>query len=144
MIIKALRFDREIIINTDMGNESMEERKPECSFKFHDFVATVGEQTIACHIIKMEDCLYLWVGDVNENAMNDLSFAIVSPYENQPLVTKIMGPIANEASSNLAKRLSKKLSKPVYISFNVEANNLSLPAIERRLRDEFNSHPEIL
>ncbi|XP_003705302.1 proteasome assembly chaperone 4 [Megachile rotundata] len=127
-----------------MGNESVEESKPECSFKFHEFMTDIGDKSIACHIIKMENCLYLWLGDFNENAMNDLSFAIVSPYEKQPLATKIMGPVVNEASSNLAQRLSKKLSKPVYVSFNIEVDYKSLPAIERRLRDEFNAHPEIL
>ncbi|KOC69196.1 Midasin, partial [Habropoda laboriosa] len=94
----------------NMGNESEEVEKTECSFKFHDFTTTIDDSSIACHIIKMENCLYIWIGDSNENAMNDLSFAISSPYEKYPLTTKIMGSISNEASSNLAKRLSKRLS----------------------------------
>ncbi|XP_017886216.1 proteasome assembly chaperone 4-like [Ceratina calcarata] len=126
-----------------MGNEEKEVTKPECSFKFHEFTANVGDLSIACHTIKMENCLYVWIGG-KENAMDDLSFAIGSPYEKEPLTTKIMGPVANDFSSNLAKRLSKKLSVAVYVSFNVQVDNLSLPGIERRLRDEFNSHPEIL
>ncbi|XP_017798037.1 PREDICTED: uncharacterized protein LOC108579105 [Habropoda laboriosa] len=127
-----------------MGNESEEVEKTECSFKFHDFTTTIDDSSIACHIIKMENCLYIWIGDSNENAMNDLSFAISSPYEKYPLTTKIMGSISNEASSNLAKRLSKRLSMVVYVSFNVQVKNFSLLAIEKRLRDEFNAHPEIL
>ncbi|XP_076757254.1 proteasome assembly chaperone 4 [Xylocopa sonorina] len=126
-----------------MGNQSEELSEPECSFKFHDFTVKVGDLSVACHIIKMENCVYVWVGDLNQNAMNDLSFAIGSPYEKEPLATKIMGPIANESSTSLAKRLSKKLSMAVYVSFNVQIDNLSLPILERKLRDEFNSHPEI-
>ncbi|CAK9805648.1 Proteasome assembly chaperone 4 [Anthophora plagiata] len=126
-----------------MGNESDEVEKRECSFKFHDFTAQIGDSSITCHTIKMENCLYIWIGDSKENAMNDLSFAIVSPYEKDPLTTKIMGSISNEASNSLAKRLSKRLSMAVYVSFNVQVNNFSLPAIERRLRDEFNAYPEI-
>ncbi|XP_076183734.1 proteasome assembly chaperone 4 [Ptiloglossa arizonensis] len=118
--------------------------KNECSFKFHDFVTQVGNLMLACHTIKMDNCLYLWVGDFNENVMNDLSFAIESPFAKDPLTTKIIGPIANEASSNLAKRLSKKLSKTVYVSFNVQVDNISLPLIERRLKEEFDAHPDIL
>lgn len=128
-----------------MENQSKIEEitNSDCDVKFHEFVAKVGDLSISCHVIKMENSLYLWVGDYNENAMNDLSFAIKSPYEKEPLTTKIMGSIANEFSTSLAKRLSKKLSIAVYVSFNVQVDNLSLPAIERRLRDEFNSHPEI-
>ena len=125
-----------------MGNPTDEQAENECSFKFHDFVAKVGDSTIACHTIKMDNSLYLWVGDCRESAMNDLSFAIESQLSKEPVATKIMGPISNEASSNLAKRLSKRLSKPVYVSFNIQADNLSLPMIEKRLRDEISAHPE--
>ncbi|KZC07216.1 PREDICTED: uncharacterized protein LOC107185592 [Dufourea novaeangliae] len=125
-----------------MENRKGEETKSECTFGFHDFVIDIGNTTFACHTVKMDNCLYLWVGDSREKAMNDLSFAIESPLEKEPVATKILGSIANDASSNLAKRLSKKLSKPVYVSFNVQVN-ISLPAIERKLQEEFNAHPEI-
>ncbi|OAD61618.1 Midasin [Eufriesea mexicana] len=125
-----------------MESQLEEEIKDECSFKFHDFVAKIGDSSIAYHTIKMKDCLYVWIGDFQENAMNDLAFAIKSTYEKEPLATKIMGSITNEVSNSLAKRLSKRLSVAVYVSFNVQVDNLSLPAIERRLRDEINAHPE--
>ncbi|XP_017765801.1 PREDICTED: proteasome assembly chaperone 4-like [Eufriesea mexicana] len=126
-----------------MESQLEEEIKDECSFKFHDFVAKIGDSSIAYHTIKMKDCLYVWIGDFQENAMNDLAFAIKSTYEKEPLATKIMGSITNEVSNSLAKRLSKRLSVAVYVSFNVQVDNLSLPAIERRLRDEINAHPEV-
>lgn len=126
-----------------MENQSEEMVKNKCDLKFHEFMAEIGDLSIVCHIIKMEDSLYVWIGNCNENVMNDLSFAIKSPYEKEPLTTKIMGSIVNDCSSNLAKRLSKKLSMPVYISFNVQVDNFSLLGIERRLQDEFKLHPEI-
>lgn len=126
-----------------MDNEKEKSEKVECSIKFHDFAAKIGDSSIAYHLIKMENSLYVWIGDGNERAMNDLSYAIGSTYEKEPLSTKIMGPILDDVSISLSKRLSKRLSMAVYVSFNVQANNLSLPAIERRLRDEFNAHPEI-
>ncbi|XP_043258961.1 uncharacterized protein LOC122401088 [Colletes gigas] len=121
-----------------------EKTESECSFKFYDFVTEVGNMTLACHTIKMDNSLYLWVGDSREKAMNDLSFAIESQLAKEPFTTKIIGPIATEVSSNLAKRLSKKFSKPVYVSFNVPIDNMSLPAIEKRLKEEFDAHPDIL
>ncbi|XP_076243478.1 proteasome assembly chaperone 4 [Calliopsis andreniformis] len=128
----------------DMENEKGKSTENECSFQFHDFVINAGDLTIACHTIKMDNCLYLWVGDLHDYSMNDLSFAIESRLTKEPLETKIIGPISKDVSSNIARRLSKKLLKPVYVSFNVEADNLSLPVIERKLQDEFNKHPEVL
>lgn len=127
-----------------MENQKEEQTENKCSIKLHDFSIKIGDVTLACHTIKMNNCLYLWVGDFHENAMSDLSFAIESRLTKEPVTTKIIGSIANDISSNLAKRLSKKLLKPVYVSFNYAVDNLSLPVIERRLRDEFNAHPEIL
>ncbi|XP_076221067.1 proteasome assembly chaperone 4 [Nomia melanderi] len=126
----------------------MEERRAnetecECSFKFHDFAVEIGNTTFTCHTIKMDDCLYLWVGDSHEKIMNDLSFAIISPSTNEPITTKIIGPISDDVSSNLAKRLSKKLSKPVYVSFNAQVDNMSLPLLEKKLKDELNAYPEV-
>ena len=94
----------------------------------------------------MEESLYMWVGNYNEQNMKDLALAFAM--NNEPktsiLSTKIMGPIADEVSTNLASRLSKKLGKPVYVSFNVTADNLSLPIIERRIHEEFKKNPELL
>lgn len=115
-----------------------------CSFKFHDFVAKVGDINIHCQIIKMEDCLYLWIGDSTNRSMEDLSFALKSSLESQPIATKIMGSIADATSTNMAKRLSMKLGKPVYVSFNVTANNITLPGIERRIQEEFKTHADLL
>lgn len=114
-----------------------------CSFKFHKFVDQVGEVSISCHIIKMEDCLYLWVGDATNSVMNDLTFAMQSKYESVPIATKIMGSVGDEISLNIAKRLTKKLGKPVYISFNLQTDRMLLPKIEQRIQEEFKTNEEL-
>lgn len=115
-----------------------------CSFKFHSFSARVSDVTINCKIIKMENCLYLWIGNCNNPSMEDLSFALASNFESQPIATKIMGTVADATSTNMAKRLSMKLGKPVYVSFNITADNITLPGIERRIQEEFKTHAELL
>lgn len=115
-----------------------------CSFKFHDFVAKVNDININCQIIKMEDCLYLWIGDSANRSMEDLSFALMSNFERQPIATKIIGSIADATSMNIAKRLSMKLGKPIYVSFNIAADNIILPGIERRIQEEFKTHADLL
>ena len=106
------------------------------SFQFHDFVTQVGEITIAGQIVQMEDCFFMWIGDENKPIMDDLSFAFPSKDESQSVATKLMGPVADTISNNLAKRLSKKFGKPVYLSFNIQVDNLSLPEIEKSVHEE--------
>ncbi|KAJ8673944.1 hypothetical protein QAD02_005206 [Eretmocerus hayati] len=118
-----------------------------CSFQFHEFHDEVGQLKIYCQFMKMEKSLFLWVGDYAEQSFNDLALAFMMDSE-QPkkpvLTTKIMGPVANEVSINLATRLSKKSGLPVYVSFNITVDNLSLPNVERRINEELSKHPELL
>ncbi|KAI4489492.1 hypothetical protein M0802_011027 [Mischocyttarus mexicanus] len=116
--------------------ESNQRSQNPCNFKFHEFVDDVGEVRIKCHIIMMEDCLYLWIGDTKQSLMNDLAFALKSNYESIPIATKIMGAVADETSTNIAKRLTKKLGKPVYVSFNLQVDRMLLPQVEHRIQQE--------
>lgn len=115
----------------------------QCGIKFHKFVAKVGDVTINCEIMKMKDSLYLWIGDCTNPTMEDLSFSFTSNFEKQPIATKIMGAVADATSTNIAKRLSIKLGKPVYVSFNVTADNMLLLGIERRIQEEFKIHNDL-
>ncbi|EFN83492.1 Proteasome assembly chaperone 4 [Harpegnathos saltator] len=92
----------------------------------------------------MENCLYLWIGDCNNPTMEDLSFALASNFQRQPIATKIMGAVADATSTNMAKRLSMKLGRPVYVSFNITADNITLPGIERKIQEEFKTHADLL
>ncbi|XP_014612306.1 PREDICTED: proteasome assembly chaperone 4-like [Polistes canadensis] len=114
-----------------------------CNFKFHEFIDDVGEVRISCHIIQMEDCLYLWIGDAKQSVMNDLAFALRSNYESIPIGTKIMGAVADETSTNIAKRLTKKLGKAVYVSFNLQADKMLLLKVEQRIQQEFKANEKL-
>ncbi|XP_012061185.1 PREDICTED: proteasome assembly chaperone 4-like [Atta cephalotes] len=115
-----------------------------CNFKFHNFIVKIGDTNINCQIIRMEDSLYLWIGDSVNGSMEDLSFALTSSFEKQPIATKIMGSIANATSTNMAKRLSMKFGKAIYVSFNITPNNIILPGIEKRIQEEFKTHADLL
>lgn len=115
-----------------------------CSFKFHEFVAKITDINIVCQIIKMKDSLFLWVGDCNNSSIDDLSFALLSNLDKQPIATKIMGTVEKTTSLNMARRLTMKIEKPVYISFNVIADNITLLGIEKRIQEEFKTHKDLL
>ncbi|KYN50218.1 PREDICTED: uncharacterized protein LOC108771188 [Cyphomyrmex costatus] len=114
-----------------------------CSFRFYNFVAIINDTNINCQLIRMEDSLYLWIGDSINGSMEDLSFALTSSFERQPIATKIIGSIADATSTNMAKRLSMKFGKAVYVSFNITPNNIILPVIESRIQEEFKAHIDL-
>lgn len=117
-----------------------------CSFEFCNFVENIGEVSLICQIIKMKDSLYIWVGDNNEKNMMDLSFALPVPNDPKKQITstKIIGPISDDTSSNIASRLSKKVGKPVYLSYNLMTSHRSLPSIEKRIHEEFIRQPHLI
>ncbi|XP_043474934.1 proteasome assembly chaperone 4-like [Leptopilina heterotoma] len=114
------------------------------NFKCHKFDTGFGEIKISGHVIKMEKSIYLWVGDKNENTMNDFCLAMPTNYETQPIATKLFGPIADTTSMSIAKRLAKKFSIPIYVSFNLNVDNLSLPGIEKCLQTELGNIPDLI
>ncbi|CAD6227204.1 GSCOCG00006011001-RA-CDS [Cotesia congregata] len=114
------------------------------SFKFYDFDIKVGEAKFACQTIRLPTSLYLWIGHVNDEKMLDLSYAFMSVYDSLPVATKLVGSTDDSSSSNIAKRLTKKCGMPVYVSFNVTADNFTSLGIEKSISEEFKRHPEIL
>lgn len=115
-----------------------------CSFEFHEFTGKTGEVRFSCHITKMQDSAYIWIGDCGEGKMNDLSAAFITKYDNLPVTTKIIGSLECTVSSNFAKKLSKKCGKPIFVSYNLQVDNMTLPKIEKAINDELKSHPDLL
>ncbi|XP_014238971.1 uncharacterized protein LOC106660510 [Trichogramma pretiosum] len=117
-----------------------------CSFQFHNFQDKVGEVNLICQITKMKQSFYVWLAEYNDQSLKHLAVAstVAGDGKKQVLSTKILGPIVDDTSSFIASRLSAKVGVPVFVSFNVMTDNLSLPAIEKRIAQEFNNHPELL
>ncbi|XP_046740326.1 proteasome assembly chaperone 4-like [Diprion similis] len=110
-----------------------------CRFKCCNILTEVGDIKISCQMIKMKDSYYIWVGDFGDGVMNDLSLALISNYQKVPISTKLLGSAIDSTSNNIAGRLATKLGKPVYVSFNIKTDKLSLPAIEKKLSHEMSN-----
>lgn len=118
------------------------------------------------HVIKYTDkCLYLWIGD-SSASMDNLACAMETPLERDPIGIEIMQAVNVEQQGvyaglgkDLASKLSKRLKKQVFVSFNVNQNLLEqtpmlsedslessdanlLLLIERSLFAEIKSKPE--
>lgn len=74
------------------------------NFTSHNFVLEVANAKIHCRIVKLHESLFLWMGSQDEPVMNDLSFALTSNFDKMPVATQILGPVADNSSSNMAKR----------------------------------------
>lgn len=106
----------------------------ESSFSVHSFVDTVSDTSVTFQVLKMRDSLLIWIGLLEQSSFSDLSLAV------NTLSSKVFGHRDDSASTSLANRLSRRLKKPVFVSYNVPASKIDLPGIERRLLEEINSN----
>lgn len=114
------------------------------SFQSHEFNHTILSTDVKFEILRMKDSTFLWIGSMLEPKLSDLSFAIKTADNPIPSATKILGTATTDTSSiGIAKRLSIKLKKPVYVSFNIiSLNDKMLEEIEKRLVEEIEINPE--
>ncbi|KAL3286575.1 hypothetical protein HHI36_001076 [Cryptolaemus montrouzieri] len=122
------------------------DRKPpklvESSFSTHIFSDDLQGTKILFQVIKMLDSCIIFINDQNNLKFVDLSLAIQSRFEREPLTTNLVGHGVDNSSVNLANKLNKRLKKLVYLSLNVEGDRLLLPGLEKRLYEEIKSRPE--
>lgn len=124
----------------------------------HEFLGEVAGTQFKYWVLRMENQLMIHISEANNNHFNDLA---VSMPGGQP-TTSILGgfiiiylrtlslinshfigtEIDGNGSERLAGRIAKKLNKQVFISCNVVEDRLASPAIEKRLVEEIQAHPE--
>ena len=109
----------------------------------HQFTGKVMNKNICFQALKLKDQIVLWIGMDNDPTFKDLSLAMSTAYEKSPTSVKIMGDTSSLTSSTLAVRLSKRIQKPVFVSFNISENNQEMfTGIEERLLEEIMLAPE--
>lgn len=109
----------------------------------HGFYFKACDQKVIVRAFKLEKGLFLWIGSFSHPVLEDLALSMTTPYGKDPLQTKLLGDVLNMTSMNLGSRLSKKLDKPVYVSFNVDSDMISLPAIEAAIVEEMKKAPHL-
>lgn len=112
------------------------------TFKVHVFRATFMDKTILFQVVKMDESVLVFVNFIDLMRLTDMSLAMRSPYEKQPIGTQLLGDRPENVSKNIATRLCKKLNKSAYVSWNVDCEKQTLPLIEQRLYEEIKSFPD--
>ena len=108
----------------------------------YTFTTNVAERQIKFEVLKFKDSIFVWIGEKHMRVFNDLSLSTLFPKTMEPIGTKIMGDQTNLTSSNIANKLSKKLSKPVYVSFNLVDDRLTVAVVNSKLAEEIKNKPQ--
>lgn len=109
---------------------------------FHSFTSRVADRIVRFEVMKFKDSIYLWIGDGRCRNFGDLSLALLSRYSTEPTSTQIMGNQTNLTSLNLANKLTKKLKKPMYVSYNLPDDRLTTTVVNERISEEVKNNPQ--
>lgn len=132
------------------GNTHLEKQMSalqlETNIKLHSFTTRILDNTYFFQVTNLGRTSYLWIG-TNDGFMNDLAMSAVTPYDKKgmPTSTKIVGTTNDNLSESIAAKLTKKLGKPIYVSFNIELGTMYstiLRDIEDRLYEEIAMCPD--
>eukprot|EP01080_Neovahlkampfia_damariscottae_P004081 gene4081-7370_t len=89
-------------------------------------------------IFVMSDCLWIWIGNEQAPSLSNLSTAMNSKFSSVPLCTNIFGPQNDTLVNGLAKKLSMKTKKVVYVSYNLEKSKEHQIYVEKTILQNIN------
>ncbi|XP_035230441.1 proteasome assembly chaperone 4-like [Stegodyphus dumicola] len=117
------------------------EQNSEPGFISHIFEDTLLDVPVTFLLLKMKECLFIWVGD--QGNFDSLAVAMNTPYSNIPICSSVMGYFADDDSCSLALKLSKRTNKQIFASYNLATNNNKLNIlVHDRIIKELTEHPE--
>uniref|UniRef100_A0A6V7KV88 Uncharacterized protein n=1 Tax=Bracon brevicornis TaxID=1563983 RepID=A0A6V7KV88_9HYME len=90
--------------------------------------------------MKMQDSYFVYIGSPNDGMMNSLSYSFLSAYDNMPVDIRLMGPVGDRWTPQIAKKLAKLTGNPIYVSFDTHAYGQSAVEIEEKVIEEFKTH----
>lgn len=128
--------------NINKNTKIMEKLKSE--FDSHIFSSEIAGQTIVYRVLKMRESLLIYIGKKEEESLDSLALAFINQ-QNADFTgsTTIIGGTENDISKSLAEKLSKRLQKPCFISFNVSTDFFTNRSqIEQRLLEEVTVNPD--
>lgn len=112
-------------------------------FESHKFSSDIAGQVIMFRVLKMKDSIFIYIGKKDEESLDSLALAFVHLQNNEASSTTIIGSAENDISKSIAEKLSKRLRKPCFISFNVSTDFFtSRTQIEQRLLEEVSVNPD--
>lgn len=109
-------------------------------FTTHLFTAEVAGQKLNYRVLKMENSLFIYIGKKDEEVLNGLALALTLPQQSGESVTTSI--LESPESQDIAQKLSMRLTKPVFVSYNANVDRLMFPLVEKHLIQEIKERPE--
>ncbi|XP_063154902.1 proteasome assembly chaperone 4 isoform X2 [Candoia aspera] len=75
----------------------------EGGISLHNFCGRLAEHLVHFHAMRLQDSLFLWVGDGPE--LSNLAVAMCTPRDSIPASTLLFGNASDNTSNSLAQRL---------------------------------------
>nr|XP_022321056.1 proteasome assembly chaperone 4-like [Crassostrea virginica] len=107
--------------------------------KYHFFSDKIMDTVVNFQVLKLRDSFYVWIG--TSNKLGNVTVAMPTKFSSVPSGSVLLGPTDSHCL-NIAQRLAKKTQKQVFVSGNVDYNQLMLPLIEKRIGQELMNSPE--
>jgi proteasome assembly chaperone 4 len=108
------------------------------TFNSHQFSEEITGQTLIFRILKMQESLFIYIGKKDSEELSALAIGFTSQ-KKESLSSSIL---ESPESCDLAQKLSLRLNKPVFVSFNGPSDRITKPTIEQRLIKEITDRPE--
>ncbi|XP_056638125.1 proteasome assembly chaperone 4-like [Diorhabda carinulata] len=115
--------------------------------KLNNFIfdLEILERNFILQIIKMKDSVLIYLNDKDDIQFNDFSLALTDRYKrDNPISTQLLGDFNEETSKIIAGKLSKKLGKVVFLSFNLKQDRRLNPLLEKKICEEFDKISHLL
>ncbi|XP_058034145.1 proteasome assembly chaperone 4 [Ahaetulla prasina] len=113
----------------------------EGGISLHNFSWRLAEHLVNFHAMRLQDSLFLWVGDRPE--LSNLAVAMCTPRDSIPASALLFGNASDNTSNCLAQRLASKTKKQIFVSYNVQnTDNGFILLVENRIKEEMAAFPD--
>ncbi|XP_034284968.1 proteasome assembly chaperone 4 [Pantherophis guttatus] len=113
----------------------------EGGISLHNFCGRLAEQLVHFHAMRLQDSLFLWVGDAPE--LSNLAVAMCTPRDSIPATTLLFGNASDNTSNSLAQRLASKTKKQIFVSYNIQNTDSGfILLVENRIKEEMATFPD--
>lgn len=108
----------------------------ESRLALHNFSTKVHDRLINFQVLQLVGQVLVWVGE-GDPVLSNLAMGVPG---DKGASSNLLG-VGGQATQ-LSARLAKKLNKQVLVSYNLEDDMLTTPAVLQRLMEEIKNHPE--
>ncbi|XP_026532422.1 proteasome assembly chaperone 4 [Notechis scutatus] len=113
----------------------------EGGISLHNFHGRLAEQLVHFHAMRLQDSLFLWVGDGPQ--LSNLAVAMCTPRDSIPASTLLFGNASDNTSNSLAQRLASKTKKQIFVSYNIQNTDSGfILLVENRIKEEMATFPD--